>query len=110
MARYFGHAVRLYRRVCYVEVRYSSHMARDCVVVAGMNYRKTFWRNSQITELLAIAAEYTHALLERAYRRPSRKPCSGPWSSFLAAPIPDQNSPLRVIRAKPKTRSRAEWT
>ena len=72
MARYFGHAVRLYRRVCYVEVSCSRQMAR-VRVVAGMNFSEDILTNSQIAELLAIAAEDAPAPLDRAYRRASRK-------------------------------------
>jgi hypothetical protein len=41
MARYFGHAVRLYRRFCYMEVSYSRQMA-EVFVMAGMKLSETF--------------------------------------------------------------------
>jgi hypothetical protein len=72
MARYFDHAVRLYRRVCYVEVSCSRQMVRASVV-AGMNFSEDILTNSQIAELLAIAAEDAPAPLDRANRRASKK-------------------------------------
>ena len=79
-------------------------------VVAGMKFSEKVLTNSQIAELLAIAAEDEPAPLDPAYRRAFRKALIWPVEFIPCGPAsPYQNSPLQV-RAKPKTRSRAERT
>jgi histidinol phosphatase-like PHP family hydrolase len=71
MVRHGGHDVRLYRRVSYVEVNGS--LKQEYVWCLGMRFSEDVLTNSQIAELLAIAAEDVPAPLDRAYRRASRK-------------------------------------
>jgi putative hydrolase len=87
MARHCGHDVRLCWRVSDVEVK----VRRDG--------KKLWWRmkcskdvltNSQIAELLAIAAEDAPAPLNRAYRRASRKALL--WSMEVSALLSEGGS------------------
>jgi hypothetical protein len=72
MVGYGGYDLRLYRCVSNVEV---SRFAADdkSMCGSGMKLAEDALTNSQIAELLAIAAEDAAAPLNRAYRRASRK-------------------------------------
>jgi len=105
MARYFSHAVRLCRRICYVEVTYSRQMAK-VRVVAGMKFSEKVLTNSQIAELLAIAAEDEPAPLDPAYRRAFRKALIWPVEFIpCGPPVPIRTRPCRSEQSRKRDRA-----